>query len=310
MDNAVKLWEIPTAKEIYMIAGWNQWADAGSISSGLPLYLIDTLDARQIGEIQHGDFYLFQVPGTHHLLRPEVELEEGYRVKLRQPSNEIYYTGDEEKGLVIFTGEEPHLNMDRYAEAFLDIAGELNIKRVVTLGGVYGMMPYNRDREVSCVYSLPRLKPELEKYAVKFSNYEGGATIGVCIADRAEKRDVELADFYVFVPAYDFTQFTSQIQGIRVEQDFRAWYEMMRRFNHMFGLGLDLSDLEQHSNALSEQIDVEVDEMTAKLGDFNVREFMEKLDTEYTELPFMPMDDVWAQELDDILDGLEGFDDQ
>ncbi len=305
MDNAVNLWEIPTANEIYMIAGWNQWADAGSISSGLPLYLIDELDARKIGEIRRDDFYLFQVPGTHHLLRPEIKLEDGYRVELRQPQNEIFYVGDDEKGLVIFVGEEPHLNVERYAEAFLDMVEELDVKRVVALGGVYGMMPYARDREVSCVYSLPRLKPELEEYAVKFSNYEGGATIGVCIADRAERRGAEFIDFYVFVPAYDFTQFTTQVQGIRIEQDFRAWYEMMRRFNHMFALGLDLSDLEQHSNALNEQVEAEIEEMSQNLGEFDVREFMEQLENQFAELSFMPMDDVWARELDDIFDDFD-----
>ena len=32
MDERVHLWETPTANEIVMIAGWHQWADAGSIS--------------------------------------------------------------------------------------------------------------------------------------------------------------------------------------------------------------------------------------------------------------------------------------
>ena len=35
MDERVYLWETPTASEMIMVAGWHQWADAGSISSGL-----------------------------------------------------------------------------------------------------------------------------------------------------------------------------------------------------------------------------------------------------------------------------------
>ena len=62
-----------------MIAGWHQWADAGSISSGLPLYLIEQTQARKIGRIKPDGFYLFQIPGAHHLLRPVVKLNEGYR---------------------------------------------------------------------------------------------------------------------------------------------------------------------------------------------------------------------------------------
>ena len=51
MDNQlVFLKEKPAAQ--YLIAGWRrQWSDGGSISSGLPRYLIDKLDAREIGQL-------------------------------------------------------------------------------------------------------------------------------------------------------------------------------------------------------------------------------------------------------------------
>ncbi len=41
MNEWVKLTAKPAEEEIYMIAGWEQWADAGSVSSGLPPYLVD-----------------------------------------------------------------------------------------------------------------------------------------------------------------------------------------------------------------------------------------------------------------------------
>ena len=60
MDDRLQLWEKPVADRKYMIAGWQQWADAGSISSGLPEYLVDVTGARKVGEIESDDFYLFQ----------------------------------------------------------------------------------------------------------------------------------------------------------------------------------------------------------------------------------------------------------
>ena len=137
MTQLVDLQEIPQAKEIYMIAGWRQWADAGNISSGLPEYLVQLTDARKIGDIINDGYYMFQMPGTHHLLRPVVRLEEGYRVALEKKQNEIFYAGNDEKGLVIFLGDEPHLNADRYADAFLEIVARLKVKRVAAVGGVY-----------------------------------------------------------------------------------------------------------------------------------------------------------------------------
>ncbi|NLF01309.1 MAG: PAC2 family protein, partial [Anaerolineales bacterium] len=90
MDDLVELWEKPRAGRA-IIAGWRQWADAGEISSGLPRYLINRTGATKIGEIRPGRFYLFQIPGTHHLLRPVVTLKDGYRQAMEERANEFFY---------------------------------------------------------------------------------------------------------------------------------------------------------------------------------------------------------------------------
>ena len=305
MDDLLDLWEKPDAAEMYMIAGWEQWADAGGVSSGLPQYLIDQTGAAKIGEIKPHGFYLFQMPGTHHLLRPEVKLEEGYRQALTSTSNELFYAADGTKGLVIFLGDEPHLNVERYAETFLDAVEALGVRRVAAVGGVYGAMPYDQDREISCVYSLPGMKDELAEYAVEFSDYEGGSTIGTYLADRAEEREIELVDFYVYVPAYDFSELSTHLQGVRIENDFKAWNDLMRRLNHMFGLGIDLSDLKEQSDELISSMDSKIDELEREMPQLKVREYMEQLAAEFAERPFMPLDDVWERELGDLFDGIK-----
>jgi len=307
MDDLIELWEKPIAEETYMIAGWRQWADAGAISSGLPQYLIDKTGARKIGEIKPDGFYLFQIPGTHHFLRPQIKLEEGYRKALTPRSNEFFYSGNDKKGLLIFLGEEPHLNADRYADALLDVVQELDVRRVAAVGGVYGAMPYDRDREVSCVYSLREMKKELAQYAVKFSNYEGGTTIGTYLVDRAERRGIELLVFYGFVPAYDFSQLTTLVQGVRIENDFKAWYDLMRRFNHMFDIEIDLSDLERRSEELTSSMDAKIDELDEQMPQLEIREYMEKVAEDFKERPFIPLDDVWAKGLQDIFDDMEDW---
>jgi predicted ATP-grasp superfamily ATP-dependent carboligase len=306
MDELVQLTEKPIAKEIYMLAGWHQWADAGSISSGLPQFLVEQTDARKIGEISPDNFYLFQLPGTHHFLRPEIQLKDGYRQELMSSVNEFYYTGNEEKGLVIFLGTEPHMNVDRYAAAFFDAVVALGVKRVVAVGGVYGAMPFNLDRNVSCVYSLPRLKAELEGYSVRFSDYEGGATIASYLLDRAERENLEFLALYSFVPAYDFAPpdfsdpETASVQGIRLENDFRAWYELMRRINHMFAMGLDLSELEKLTEELNSSVEAKIEELVQEMPETDVRAYLNQLQQEFEERPFMPLDDLWEQELGDL----------
>lgn len=302
MSELAEVWDVPTEEEVYMIAGWQQWADAGSISSGLPLYLIEELEAEQIGEIYDESFYLFQMPGMHDFMRPRVKFSEGYRLSMQSRKNELYYTRCNGKALVIFLGEEPHMNADRYAEAFFEAVESLNVKRVVAVGGVYGSMPYEKDRQVSCTYSKRDMKKELDDYAVRFSNYEGGATIGSFMTSRAEQEDAEFLVFNAFVPHYDFAQDASSPRGISIENDYKAWYELMRRLNHMFDLRIDLSDLDQKSEELTASMEEQIDTLAREMPQLPIDEYMEQVNSEFTEVQFMPLDDVWARELGDLFD--------
>ncbi len=300
MHNLVELWEKPTVEEKYMVVGWHQWADAGAISSGLPQYLIKHTDARKIGEIKPNGFYMFQIPGTHHFLRPEIKLNDGYPEALTSGKNELFYSKTNDKGLVIFLGTEPHLNAEQYAEAFFDTADELGIKRIVGVGGVYAGMPYDKDRDISCAYSLKPMKDELAKYAVRFSNYEGGATIGSYLLDKAKERGLEFFVLYAFVPAYDFSELSTHLQGVRIENDYKAWYDLMRRLNHMFNLGIDLSDLEEQSDDLILSMAAKIRDLEKQAPELNVRQYLEMISKEFRERSFMPLDDVWERELGDL----------
>lgn len=305
MDDLVRLWELPETTENYMVAGWEQWADAGEISSGLPRYLIDLTDAERIGEIRPDGFYLFQIPGMHHLIRPYIKMAQGYRESLSTHENELYYAKVNDKGLLIFIGDEPHQNEERYAEAFLDMVEAVNVKRVVIVGGVYGAMPFDKDREISCSYSLPRMKKELEQYAVRFSNYEGGTTIGTYLAHHAEFRGIEMVVFHGFAPAYEFSQLGVTVQAMRVEEDWKAWFDLMRRIDYMFGLHLDLSELEARSNMLIKAWREKIEELDEKYPDLHIKAYLEALESEFEERSFIPLDSAW-----DVLGDLLSDDDQ
>jgi proteasome assembly chaperone (PAC2) family protein len=300
MDDLLEFTETPVCEESYMIAGWRQWADAGAVSSALPQYLVDQTGARRIGQIRSDSFYLFQIPGSQHFLRPEIKLQGGYRVELRRKRNEIFYSGDGRKGLFIFLGDEPHLNVDRYAEAFFNAARELKVKRVAALGGVYAAVPYDKDRQISCTYSLSSMRPELSQYAVEFSSYEGGVTIGLYLADRAEQLGVEFLDLYAMVPMNDFSHLSPLVEGITIGTDYKAWCDLMRRLNYMFKLGSDLSDLEQRSHELIRSIAGQVEALEEKVPQAKVREFLEQVNTGFAERSFLPLDDVWETGLGDI----------
>jgi proteasome assembly chaperone (PAC2) family protein len=295
----LNLWERPTAKRLHMIMGWRQWADAGSISSALPAYLVQLTEARKIGEILPDDFYLFQLPGTHHFLRPIIHMDDGLAQAVEMRENEIFYAGDDEQGLIIFVGDEPHLNVERYMAVLYYLAQTLGVSRTVTLGGVYGSTPYEKERYISCSYSVPRLRPELDEYAMHYSNYEGGVTIGSLMVAKAAERNLEWLSLHALVPAYDFG-YEPMAQGLRIEHDFRAWYDIMRRLNRLFQLNLNLGELEEQSLALRQSLDEQIATLAAESADFDIHAHMAQIAEEFNELTFDPLDDVWTEGLADL----------
>jgi len=302
MVDRINLWELPKAEQIYMVAGWRQWADAGSVSSGLPQYIIQRTKAREIGEIRPRDFYLFQFPGTHDLVRPLVKFEDGHAKFLQVQRNDFFYSGDERKGLVIFIGDEPHLNVEDYVQSLLDAAKMLKVKRIVGLGGVYGEMPYNKERMISSLYSLPTLKAELSDLAVDFSDYQGGASIGSYLSYRAGERGIEYISLYAFVPTYDFSNIKELGNTIRIENDFMAWLGIMQRLNYMLKLDFDLADLEEKSDRLVKLVDAKVEELERSVPQSGIREYLDNITDQFVEKPFSPLDDVWEDEIRRLFD--------
>jgi proteasome assembly chaperone (PAC2) family protein len=289
-----------------MVVGWRQWADAGSVSSALPKYLLQHTNAHKIGQIKPDGFYLFQIPGTHDLVRPIVKFKDGYPQSIEARKNELFYTGDENSGVVFFLGDEPHLDVERYTDAMLYAARELGVNRIIGLGGVYGELPYDKERAISASYSLPSLRQELEDYGLNFTDYHGGASIGSFLCRRAADENLEYVGMYAFVPTYDFSNISEIGKSIRIENDFRAWLGIARRIKHMFKLDWDLHEMETKSDKLTEMLDSKVDELEVLAPDLGVREYMDSLAEDFTEVTFDPLSDVWTDEIRRLLDNDEG----
>ena len=302
MPETVELWDTPQAERMVMLAGWRQWADAGSLSSGLPKYLVQRSKAQRIGRINNHGFYLYQIPGTHDLVRPVVKFDNGYPRSLETRSNELFFTRSGECGVVIFLGDEPHLDIDRYTNALFDVAGTLRVERIVGLGGVYGELPFDRERIVSCNFSLRRMAGEFARLAVNLSDYHGGASIGSYLCSRAGERELEYAGMHALVPTYDFSNVGKLANTIRIENDFTAWLGVMKRINFMLRTDFALDDLEQKSRKLVEVVESKVQELENMAPEAGVRAYLQRLSDEFEEPVFDPLDDVWEDALRGLLD--------
>jgi hypothetical protein len=180
----------------------------------------------------------------------------------------------------------------------------LNVRRIIGLGGVYGELPYDCERTISCNYSLKRMKNELEAMAVNFSEYHGGASIGSVICKRAGEAGIEYTGLYAFVPAYDFSLALQSGNTLRIENDYRAWLGLMRRINYMCKLAFDLRDLEAKSANLTGLVKEKLEEMEKAAPQLGLSEYLQRLAAEYEEPQFDPLEDVWEDELKRLLGDL------
>ena len=297
MTKSIDIWEKPKAKEMYLLAGWRQWVDGGATSSGLPQYIIQQTKARKIGEMKPDSFYLFQLPGMQHLMRPIVQHDQGYSKSLQTPRNEFFYTEMGGKGIVIFIGDEPHVDAERYTKEFLEAIELLKIKRVVMFGGIYAEVPYDKERMITSVFSLQSMREEISDLTVDLSNYQGPGSIGSYLCKRGGEQEIEVVGFYTFCPIYQFGNLYEVNKMIRIEKDYIAWIGVMQRLNHMLGIDFNLDDLEDKGDQLIERLNREVEELDNKYPDLGVEEYMQRLATSFEEKDFNPLEDVWQDEL-------------
>jgi hypothetical protein len=304
-DELLILHEKPPAQ--YLIAGWRrQWSNGGRISSRLPRYLIEKLGARKIGELgpQVSTMcYPFQVAGTHDVFRPGAAYQEGLPSVAMYRENHFYDAGN---GLIVFLGEEPWQRIDIYGAGFFQAVKELGIKQTVAVEGVNGPAPPDLERRITCAYSRPEMRETLERYGVQFSSYGSdsrrGPTLGMALVSLAhyEYPEVEMFRLGAMAPMYPFVAGASQ--QVSIATDRRAFYDIMRRLNSMFKLGIDLSELKALGDAESQELQSALERIGASSPE--AKQIIDQVRAEYSYTPFeepVELDPALDQTLNDIL---------
>ena len=297
--------EKPSAE--YMIAGWRrQWSNGGRISSQLPRYLIEKLDARKIGSIsEHISTmcYPFQVAGTHDIYRPAAAFNDGLPSEAMHRENDFYDAGN---GLIIFLGEEPWNRLDIYAEAFFQSARELGLKRMVAVEGVNGPAPPDLERRITCTYSKAEMKETLERYGLQFSSYGSdgrrGPTIGMALVSLAHFQypDIEMFRLGAMAPMYPFVAGSNQ--QLNITTDRKSFHDIMIRLNAIFGLSIDLAELKALGDAESQELNTALERLSS--SNQEAKQIIDQVREEYSYTPFVlpvNLDPALDQTLQDIL---------
>ena len=259
-----------------MVVGLSGWMDGGEVSTGTVDCLARKLHAREIGRIAPADFYIYSFPGSMEisaLFRPACRVEDGIVRDYEPPTNILYC--DESTGVVLFLGKEPHLRWDDYADCLFTAARELHVQRMYFVGSVAGAVPHTRDPRLFSAISDESLRQEMLRHGVRFSGYEGPASISTCLTKTAADHGLEVATLVAEIPAY--------IQG----RNPRCIEAVVRRLAGMLEADIRLDDLRAQSDQFEDRLNKIIRSRT------ELAQLIDKLESDYDSEVFdTQMDDL------------------
>ena len=187
------LWvtERPKLNRPVLIASFEGWNDAGEAASLANAYLAKVWDATPFAEIDPEEFFDFTE------VRPEVRHTDGQR-RIVWPSTTLSYSLDPSGGrdVVLMSGYEPHLRWRTFCRAVLEIAQELEIERVVTLGAYLAEVTHHREVPVNVVLSDDPNRPP------RRSLYEGPTGIVGVLQATLTEAQFPSGSMWASVPCY------------------------------------------------------------------------------------------------------------
>jgi predicted ATP-grasp superfamily ATP-dependent carboligase len=187
-----------------MIIASGGWSDAGEAATGVITHLMATLNGdidvetfspELIAEIDSEDYYDFQVN------RPLIFVDDSMIRSLTWPGVQVFAQRNPlgERDFVLVRGVEPSMRWKSFASELLDLADDLEVELVITLGSMLADTPHTRPIPVSGTGAHPDIARRL---GVEVSRYEGPTGILAVIQDGCVRRGIDAIALWAAIPHY------------------------------------------------------------------------------------------------------------
>jgi proteasome assembly chaperone (PAC2) family protein len=239
----------PKLKKSTLIMGFNGWMDGGDVSTGSMEYLKLKLNAIPFASLNENGFYILNFPGSMEyasIFRPFVKFKEGVIQSFDYPKN--MFSVDEERGIILFEGQEPNINWSRFADSLFELCHKCNVDMILFIGSVTGIIPHTREARITCSISNDKLRTLMDQKGFHFSNYEGPSSFVIYLLQRCSHAGLDMISLVAEVPAY--------VQGYNP----RSIETSIRCISGILGLQLDCEDL----RILGDEFEKRVTELVSK----------------------------------------------
>ena len=247
MADELRIGERPSLERPVLITAFRGWNDGGQGASLAGAYLARLWGAEQFAEIDPEEFFDFQAT------RPMVSLTEGTTRKLEWPENLLFHARipDAGRDALLLLGVEPNLRWRRFTGLIVELATDLGVELVVTLGALLADVPHTRPAPVTGSASDPELVEEL---GLQLSRYEGPTGIVGVLHDAFRTAGVPSVSLWAAVPHY-----------VSLAPSPRAALALCERLGGIIGAPIDTSELAEAAESYQRQVTEAVasDEETA-----------------------------------------------
>jgi proteasome assembly chaperone (PAC2) family protein len=237
----------PALQRPVLIAAFRGWNDGGQGATLAGGYLARVWDADRFADIDPEGFLDFQSN------RPHVSLDEGLTRRIEWPENAFYHARipGTERDAVLLLGVEPSLRWKTFSQLVLDLARELDVELLVTLGSLLADVPHTRAAPVTGAASDPAL---VESLGLQHSRYEGPTGIVGVLQDACRREGIPAASLWAAVPHY-----------VSLAPSPRAARALCERLGQLLDVTIDVTELAEAEESYAEQVSeaVSTDEETA-----------------------------------------------
>ena len=198
----MEIHQIPALRSPVMVIAFSGWNDAGEAATGAASHLLASwiesdsdVVPELIADVDVEEFYDFQVN------RPTVCIDESSIRSLTWPGTQIFglRTPELDHDFVIVRGVEPSMKWKTFAGDILDLADDLELDMVITLGSMLADTPHTRPITVSGSGAHPEIAQRL---GVEISKYEGPTGILGVIQDACVRRGIDAVSLWAAIPHY------------------------------------------------------------------------------------------------------------
>jgi proteasome assembly chaperone (PAC2) family protein len=226
----------PTLRRPVLVAAFRGWNDGGQGASLGGAYLAKQWDATRFAEIDPEGFYDFQAT------RPQVSLVDGITRQLDWPENAFFHAPipGADRDAIVLLGVEPNLRWKTFTNLVLELALELDVEMLVTLGSLLADVPHTRPAPVTGAATDPALVAEL---GLEPSRYEGPTGIVGVVHDACRDAGIPSVSLWAAVPHY-----------VSLAPSPRAALALVRRLGDLLRIDIELDELEHASEEYSEQV--------------------------------------------------------